>query len=259
MFDAGGPGSSDPGRISYPRESLAQLIVKAYDVKFDQVLGPDWLNTERYSIAATMPPDTTNEQFRTMLQNLLSERFELAFHRATKEFPVYELMVTAGGPKLRQAEPDLTEAPPPTNQPMPSPKLDAAGFPELRPGQRGVGSVRDGMMRSTHRASSMADLVNELSVMVNFATGDLTGPPARVVDKTGLSGSFDFKLEWSPAGMTPAPVVPGPDNAPMAGDSGGGPTLFAALDKQLGLKLVKDKATFEVLVIDHADRTPVAN
>src|SRR2546429_698174 len=68
---SGGPGTKDPGRINYPNMSLKNLLMNAYDVKNYQITGPSWLDTERFDINATMPPETTKEQFRVMLQNLL--------------------------------------------------------------------------------------------------------------------------------------------------------------------------------------------
>src|ERR1700704_5899707 len=67
---SGGPGSKDPGRIDYPNMSLKNLLMNAYDVKSFQITGPAWLDSERFDITATLPPDTTKDQFRVMLQNL---------------------------------------------------------------------------------------------------------------------------------------------------------------------------------------------
>src|SRR5882724_5056475 len=67
---SGGPGTKDPGRIRYPFMSLKNLLMNAYDVRSFQITGPGWLDTERFDITATMPPETTKEQFRIMLQNL---------------------------------------------------------------------------------------------------------------------------------------------------------------------------------------------
>src|SRR5215472_5386755 len=89
----GGPGTKDPGRIHYPFISLRNLIMTAYDVKTFQVQGPTWLDSARFEVNATMPPDTTTEQFHVMLRNLLVERFRLAIHRDTKELPMYSLTV----------------------------------------------------------------------------------------------------------------------------------------------------------------------
>jgi len=77
----------------------------AYDVKSLQIQGPAWLDTQRFDLNATMPPETTKEQFRSMLQNLLAERFKLTIHRETKELPMYSLAVARNGPKMKESEP----------------------------------------------------------------------------------------------------------------------------------------------------------
>jgi uncharacterized protein (TIGR03435 family) len=99
----GGPGSSDPGRIHYTWMPLKRLIMNAYNVKDFQILGPDWLGSTRFDIEATMPPTTTMEQFRIMLQNLLVERFKLAIHHDVKELPIYSLSVAKGGIKMKES------------------------------------------------------------------------------------------------------------------------------------------------------------
>src|SRR4051794_16095718 len=132
---SGGPGSKDPGRIRYPFMSLKQLLTTAYDVKAYQITGPSTLDTERFEINATMPPDTTKEQFQVMLQNLLKERFKLAIHRETKELPMYSLVVAKSGLKMKESAPPPpvkesdTEPQPP---PLPAqPKMGPDGFPML--------------------------------------------------------------------------------------------------------------------------------
>ena len=107
----GGPGTNDPGRITYPRTWLPRLLTKAYGVLQDQISGPDWLETEAYSIVAKIPPSTTADQFNLMLQNLLAERFHLTLHHETREFQVYSLLVAKGGPKMKPSPPDA-DAPP---------------------------------------------------------------------------------------------------------------------------------------------------
>src|SRR5258707_8958344 len=84
---SGGPGTKDPGRINSPNMSLKNLLMNAYDVKTFQIAGPAWLDTERFEITATMPPDTTKEQFRVMWQNLLIERFKMVMHKETRDLP----------------------------------------------------------------------------------------------------------------------------------------------------------------------------
>jgi uncharacterized protein (TIGR03435 family) len=93
----GGPGTDDPGRITYPRVFLMHLLTMAYGVPSDQFSGPEWLSTEQYSITARIPPNTTKGQFNLMLRNLLVERFHLALHHETRDFPAYELVVAAVG------------------------------------------------------------------------------------------------------------------------------------------------------------------
>ena len=240
----GGPGTSDPGRITYPCTWLGTLLTKAYGVRHDQISGlPGWSETQAYSIVAKIPPNTTKDQFNLMLQNLLAERFHLTLHHETREFQVYTLLVAKGGPKMKPSLPDpQAETSPPK------------GFPVLGPGARvatatGYGPLY-GSVRSTHR-QTMAEFAEGLGAMVNMSNGDgiVRGgpPPAHVIDKTGLTGEFDFTLEFAGA------VFPGGADESLA------PTLFVALEKQLGLKLEKGKAGLDVLVIDHVDKGPTEN
>jgi uncharacterized protein (TIGR03435 family) len=100
----GGPGSKTPDRIDYVSASLKALLARAYDLRPDQVSGPDWLGDERFDIMATMAPGTDAARFRVMLQQLLTERFQVRTHRETKPLRVYLLTVTKGGSKLQPAK-----------------------------------------------------------------------------------------------------------------------------------------------------------
>src|SRR4051812_689501 len=80
----GGPGTSDPGQITYTNVMLMSVLLRAYDVKTYQVTGPDWLSSRRYDITAKIPPGATKEQFNRMLQGLLVDRFHLALHHETR-------------------------------------------------------------------------------------------------------------------------------------------------------------------------------
>ena len=252
----GGPGTDDPGQITYPRTWLPRLLTKAYGVRQDQISGPGWLETEAYSIVAKIPPNTTADQFNLMLQNLLAERFHLTLHHEKRGFQVYELLVAEGGPKMKPSPPDVDAK----TAPPASPGLDGKGFPVLRPGARvatasGSGPLY-GSVRSTHR-ETMAQFAEHLGAWINMSNGDgivRGSPPAHhVIDKTGLTGEFDFTLEFA-GGTFPA-------NSPLGtpADEWPGSTLFVALEKQLGLKLEKGKAGLDVLVIDHVDRVPTEN
>ena len=105
----GGPGSSDPARITAVQMPLSMLIEKAYEMEDDQLEGPDWvrdLNGHRYTISATMPPETTKGQFQLMLQQLLAERFHLKLHEEVRSFPAYDLVALPGQVKLRAWTPE---------------------------------------------------------------------------------------------------------------------------------------------------------
>ena len=105
----GGPGTSDPGRITNHRGTLSDLLARAYDVQRDQISPPVWIEdrgTHAYGVDATMPPNTTKEQFQLMFQNLLAERFHVRLHHETKTRPGYELRVANCGPKLKEWAPD---------------------------------------------------------------------------------------------------------------------------------------------------------
>src|SRR5947207_312669 len=89
----GGPGTPDPGQITYSNVSLKNVIMNAYNVKGYQITGPKWLDSERFDIVAKVPKGATKEEFRLMLQNLLAERFKLSLHHESKELPIYGLVV----------------------------------------------------------------------------------------------------------------------------------------------------------------------
>jgi uncharacterized protein (TIGR03435 family) len=237
---SGGPGSKDPGRVSFENVGLGFVIGTAYDVKYYQVSGPDWLDTERFDIVVKLPEATTKENYRLMLQNLLAERFKLTLHRSTKEMPIYALIVAKNGPKLKQAAPN---PPPDANDAADKAsgggggKLAADGYPAPRPG----------MTIMSTPAGPRARLSNKehMEWLAGMLSGQLGRP---VIDATGLTGEYDISLYWIPQR---------PDS--IAADDPSGPDLFAALQQQLGLKLEPKKGPIEVLIIDHAERTPTAN
>jgi uncharacterized protein (TIGR03435 family) len=272
MGPSGGPGTKDPGRIRYPNMSLKNVLMTAYDVKNFQIAGPGWLDTERFDITAVMPPETTKEQFRVMLQNLLSERFKLTVHRETKELPMYSLVVARNGPKMKESaevpapkdDGDPANLPPPP--PLPSqPKIGPDGFPILPlPGRGGIFFIMmPGRTRLIGQQQTMQDLAERL-------TSQLNRP---VTDATALKAKYDFTLTFAvegvnmilPIGMMPAPPPPPPPpgggGAPAANLPEGEtpPDIFAAVQAQLGLKLESKKGPVEQIVIDHVEKTPTEN
>jgi uncharacterized protein (TIGR03435 family) len=235
----GGPGSSDPRRITWTYAALRSIVMTAYNVPTFQVVAPDWLATSRYDIAANVPEGSTSEQVTVMWRNLLEERFGVVVHHESREFQVQELTVAKGGPKLKETdlganpEPFL---PDPGLKPGPNPKMNGFGAIILiSPG---------GKAEMTAKALTMADFVARVS-------GGLRMP---VIDKTGIAGRYDFTLDYSidlegnqpQGGPTPAPADDVPD-------------LASAVEKQLGLKLSRAKASLDVIVVDRVNRVPTDN
>jgi uncharacterized protein (TIGR03435 family) len=268
MGRRGGPGTQDPGQITWSKASLKDLLIYAYDVNRYQVTGPDWLDTERFEIVAKVVLGTTDEQVRKMWQNLLAERFGVVIHHESKVFQVEELVVAKGGPKLKEstmaAAKAADEPPPPgpENAGIGPPKLDKNGAPELTaPGLM--------MMMTMGPNGPNAHLVGKDRTMAQLAAniaGQISHP---VVDKTGLTGKYDFALEFAPepgsfprpGGMPPAGPGPGGDGGPQipgAADPTGLP-LAGALQQQLGLKLQANKAPLDVIVVDRGNKTPTEN
>jgi uncharacterized protein (TIGR03435 family) len=224
--EEGGPGRPDPGHFRYTGATLEDLIVTAYNVEYFQVSSKLSLDRARFDVLAKVPPGATRAEFRTMLQNLLAERFRLKFHREDREFSGYALVVVKSGHKLD------------------SPPIPVEGFPDLPPGRPGL--VENHMPRNGHflvrvrgQQKTAADIANALHVPGN----------APVVDRTGLTGRYDFTLEYSYSGR----ASDQPSEAPPA------PAVFTAVQQQLGLQLVSRRLPFEVLVIDSFDRTPTQN
>lgn len=238
----GGPGSDDPGRIVSSHTSLKMFIMRAYEVKPYQVVGPGWLETEQYDLTAKVPPHTTHDQVRTMMRNLLAERFKLAQHKENREMGVYALVVGKDGAKLKESPP----APPPDSNDAPKgpPPVGADGFPILRPGAYAGGPVilyRKGQARMLASNLTTTRLADSLSQQLDRL----------VIDETGLAGKYDVTLTWTPdRGVNLPPPTEGVD---AAND------IFTALQRQLGLRLAPKKAPVPVIVVDHMEKAPVEN
>jgi bla regulator protein blaR1 len=220
------------------------LLEEAYGVKDEQVTGmPSWMDSERWDVEAKadeqtaaafdkLPPEQRRQQLMLMLQALLADRFNLKLTRETKELPVYVLAVAKNGPKLQES----------TYKP-PEKSPDTPRAPGIGGGaQQGV--FLSGRGQLTEQYGDMDMLANVLS---RFA-----GRP--VLNKTGLTGKYDFTLKWTPDEGTMPPGAPkgSPDDAPPPEPSG--PSLFTAVQEQLGLKLEAQRAPMDVLVIQHVER-----
>jgi uncharacterized protein (TIGR03435 family) len=237
-----------PGRFTATNATLRELMKPAYSRRFPDYLpisgGPDWVDSDRYDIVATTPIDLATVIGRgdapgagaLMLRALLEDRFKLVVHMDTEDRPVYQVVVATRdgrpGPGLLRSDVDCAAI------------LDRMGKgerpPPVRAGQGPPCSIGPRPGRLQGNAITMAQLADVLSTFANRA----------VVDRTGLEGAFDLTIEWTPEQQGAAP--PGTPGAASAFDAA--PSIFAALEQQLGLKLESARAPVQVLVIDRAER-----
>lgn len=221
------------GRVNIKNLPVRNLIMMAYQLRDFQVTGgPDWMRTDRYDIVAKSDDENvTPEQSREMMQNLLKERFQLVFHNETKELPVYNLVIAKNGPKLRETPESELPPPPPGNG-------------------RAVGPLGG---RASIRIERGA--INGQGMNMDLLANQLANNLGRsVINKTGLTKGYDIKLEWTPElGQGGAlQREGGGDSAPTSAESG--PTIFTALQEQLGLKLESAKGPVVIYVIDSLQR-----
>lgn len=200
------------------------LIQQAYGVRDFQISGgPSWIGSEHYDINAKAEGTTSADQLKPVIQALLADRFKLTIHRDTKELPMYTLVVAKGGPKLQ-------ESASPAGPPGPG-----------GPGKGGMIRMGRGMINGQQMSMTM------------FATQLAQQLGRSVTDKTGLSGSYDLKLEWTPdESQSPFPRDPAAEAAHPIDTNG--PTIFTALQEQLGLKLESQKGPVEILIIDRIEK-----
>ena len=265
----GGPGSSDPGQITYTNVTVKNVLTQAYGVKGFQISGPGWLDSGRYDIVAKLPRGATKAEFMAMLQNLLAERFKLTLHREKKDLQMYALVVGKNGPKLKES---AQEAAPKEGGPVDGPAatmgkltMGRDGFPVLPAAMAGRGGMAMTMMNGNARMTANGQTMAGLAEMLS---GQLDLP---VVDMTGLTGKYDYTLYFAPEGMAGMRLPGGLPPPPPPSEAGGGmpaasapdaqsnPNLFTALQEQLGLKLEQRKGPVELLVIDHLERAPIEN
>jgi uncharacterized protein (TIGR03435 family) len=244
----GGPGTPDPGLITWTYARPRDLLMTAYDMKTYQVNGPAWLDTERYDIVARVPAGVTKEQVNVMWQKLLTERFGIELHHESREFKVEELVIDKGGSKLKETTWD------PASPLPPGPPQQDNGGGLASPGQLVRISPREN--GASFHTVAKAQPISRLTALLGTA---LNRP---VLDKTGLAGQYDYSIDYivDQAALLP-PMQgngPGPGAAPVNA-SEPGPDIAAAVQQQLGLRLVPGKAMIDVLIVDKAERAPSAN
>jgi uncharacterized protein (TIGR03435 family) len=240
------PFGLSPGRFSVPCQKVIDLIEWAYvrfadgqehpSAPFEPAQGgPAWIDTDRYAInAESQRGASTGMMLGPMLRSLLEERFRLKLHRETKEVSVYALTVAKGGAKLQPYKEGSCTSTEPTLDPFSRPEL---GRQPLEP----CGSVQLGPGRANGHAMDLDEFAKRI-------LGNLFDRP--VVNKTGIAGKYDFLLEFTPDGDTPRL----PLRDPRPADPTGRPSIFTALQEQLGLKIESAKGPGEFLVIDHVER-----
>jgi bla regulator protein blaR1 len=223
---AGGVMNPGPGSLRLTNMTMEWLVTQAYGIREFQLGGaPGWFRSQTYDIAAKAygAPDLVH--LLQLLRPLLAERFKLAVHHETRQMPVFVLSVEGGGLKMKASAGTASPDTPNLNG-----QLDAT------------------RAKLTGQHATMKQLVSTL-------TTDLGRP---VIDETGLTGAFDFQLEWVPneyqLGRTMPIAIPS-----SGAQDGSGLSLFTAIKEQLGLSLVSQKGQGEVLVIDHAERIPTEN
>jgi uncharacterized protein (TIGR03435 family) len=230
-----------PGSFITRNAPLDRIIIYAFGVKDYQLDGvPAWARDDRFDIVGKYPegPTPPPQQVALMVQALLAERFKLQTHAETRQGPAYALMLARRdgrlGPRLKPTTVDC-----------------AAYITERRAaGQvvsaNGVGDAAlcTGVM--SNRFIKMS--VRPISILAS-ALANQVGRP--VIDQTGLTGSFEYNLEWSPGPFTATPAADGVASSAQPDDS---VSLFTALEEQLGLKLESTTAPSDALVIDHIEQ-----
>jgi bla regulator protein blaR1 len=247
-LDAGDAYASTGGRFSadFP---LATYIAFAYKLSLTQeqrqsMLArlPKWAAADRFDIQARAEGNPTKDQMRLMMQSLLADRFKLALHFETRDVPVLALtLVKSGkmGPKLRPHSEG-----PPCDASAPSPEHGAsAGANDVFPPRCDLY-----MLESKPNHMNQAGSRNTTMNLLAASLPSLAALGRPVVDQTGLTGRFDFAIEWTPESNSPQ--LP---NADGQTDSQG-PTFLEAVREQLGLKLEATRAPIRTLIIDRVER-----
>jgi uncharacterized protein (TIGR03435 family) len=232
-----GMGDTDDG-IRITGAPMHVIIREAFGVTNDRLLGePGWVSTSRYDIHAKVAPEDapklkllSEDQRRAMLVPVLEDRCALKFHHESRDLTVYTLVAAKGGPKLQPsklANPGVQQEPP-------------------RKASAGISIGDKGLTMSGHGAS-----IESIARFISFYLG------STVVDKTGLTGTYDYTLSFAPDESMRAGFLP-PANGGVPPPEAQGPSIFSALQDQLGLKLEAKKEPVDVVVIDHIEQ-PSAN
>jgi uncharacterized protein (TIGR03435 family) len=216
-----------PNGITISNATLQMMVRLAYRVQDYQILGaPSWFTNARFNIAAKADRSVPQQDLPLLLRALLMERFRLAAHTETQQLSVYALVRAQSddmfGTHLRTPSACVRQTPAASQQPSGSPPCG--------------NKVLSGNMSG--RGVTMLTLAVNLSVFLGRT----------VIDRTGFAETFDYDLTWTPDVGSQLGI------AERAASGANGPSLFTAVQEQLGLKLESTKAPVNVLVIDHVEK-----
>jgi uncharacterized protein (TIGR03435 family) len=206
-FEHDGKTETTPGTLRMQDVTVSTCIKWAYGVQDRQISGPEWIQSQHFDIIAKADEPATDDQMKLMLQTLLADRFKLSFHRQSKELKSYVMTVAKGGHKLHESASDA----------KPSRQNSAVG--------------------TTVKATTIKEFGD-------FLSGPLQTP---VVDMTGLSGRYDFVLDFTP-------YLPDGEHVMKVDFANTTGIIIAALQGELGLKLESKKEFVDVLVIEHVEK-----
>jgi len=237
VFDRMPPGlvmracnTPDPIRFECTSFSLRDLLLIAYGIGDHQLSAPEWMNAARFDIVAKLPEAAGKEQANLMLRQLLVHRFRIGVHRENRELAGYALRVGPHGPKLTESKGPPVQRDREAVMKVMRANMDArmAAGPPSGGGRQFSGKDKD---------------IHWLVTTISKAIGQ------PVTDETGLTGKYDLSLEYSTSGPRAAVDSDAPED----------PSIFQAVQSQLGLKLEPTKMTVQVIVVDKAEKTPAAN
>jgi uncharacterized protein (TIGR03435 family) len=218
------------GRVTFTNVPLRQLILRAYQLQTFQVVGgPGWITSDRFDIVAKAEGNPTPPEVSMMIRSLLAERFGFVAHNEARELSIYALVLARNDKRLG---PSLSASTADCDQTAAGGGRGGAAPPApLRPGERPTCGMR--MLGGQMIAGGMP--ISQLATSLSPSVQRI------VLDRTGLTGNYDFDLTWTPDRPVDGPVDPN------------GPSIFTALQEQLGLKLESGRGPVDVLVIDRVE------
>ncbi len=227
LSENGGGGPRPGGRYRLTNMPTRSIIAVAWNIPTGRVLGgPSWLVTDRFDLDATMKENATQDELRAMLQTLLRDRFKLGAHVEKRDLPVYQLTQARPGapfgPGLERAAFDCNN--------LAARKAEAAAATAARPGRMLCGFTVD--------AGTLDGGSTTMETLAQILTPQAGRP---VLDRTGLAGSYNVLLKWTPSLGTDTPTADAV-------------SIFTAVQEQLGLRLESGTAPLDVVVIDRIER-----